>query len=102
MLKAASGEEGGLFGSSDGSIGYPGNSGMYTRVTSYGCCSERTEYDECILKLYLSLADELINKKLDVFPLFLTCPRSNSTRHGNVFIPTRVRRVEPHHAHGTK
>ena len=54
MLKAATGEEGGLFGSSDGSIGYPGNSGMYTSVTSYECCSERTEYDECILKLYLS------------------------------------------------
>ena len=27
---------------------------MYTSVTSYECCSERTEYDECILKLYLS------------------------------------------------
>ena len=50
----------------------------------------------------VSLADELVCKKLDVFPLFPTCLCSDLTRHGNVLIPTRVRRVGPPHTHETK
>ena len=38
----------------------------------------------------VSLADELVCKKLDVFPLFPTCLCSDLTRHGNVLIPTRA------------